>query len=607
MRILIILSVLHIYTTHLSFSQDANVSIDFTTQKFIGNESELSRGKYFAMHESFTSWGIASQSEYLFKNLGIEFGRTFGGPSPFQKSTTDVPPITQAKQKAEKSKQHWESAPMYKEHKTSDFVITDHPRSAFQLNMDHEKIANYNVAYIKNAYPVLPKYYEVMNEPFVHAKDYVKTWAETDGVIVEMSKLHKAVADKVHAEIPGIMVGGYCSAWPEVDRKDFDHWKTRMKMFMDTAGESMKFFATHIYDGRNVTGGYNFRSGSNAEGILDLIEAYSYKKWGVIKPHLISEYGYTAKGLVGKPYSPQLNGTCMVSYNNLLMAFLDKPDRLLKAIPFIGGESGWFYNDKRNPDKHPYPWAIIRKTKDGTKKFTELKKFYELWKNVKGYRVDIVSDNPDIQVNAFINDKKAYVALNNLHDQEQNVALGFLERGMSNIKNITLRRFYNNASGIPKLIYFTNIDVMKELTLKVGETVILECDLHNKASVDNVVREKNYYSKTYLQKIEAEKTIHFTIDQVKTSDKGRAAIKMGIGRAHDVSKKPKITINGNNVEVPDNWAGYDQANREQFFGVINVPVDIKYTQQGDNEIEITFPDNGGHVSSVILNIEALEK
>ncbi|AXT60534.1 beta-agarase [Aquimarina sp. AD10] len=589
-----------------SFSQEAKVTIDLSMQKFIGAESELKREKYFNIHSSFSSWDLASHADVLFDQLDINFGRTFGGPSPFQKSKTQVPKPSEAKARGINTAKHWKNAPLFKKYKTNDLIITDHPANAFQLNMDYEKIAAYNVEYLKNAFPIMPKYYEVMNEPFVHSKDYVKTWAETDAVILEMTKLHKVIADKIHAEIPDIMVGGYSSAWPEVDRKNFDHWNTRMKSFMDTAGESMKFFATHLYDGRNVTGNYNYRSGSNSEAILDLIETYSYKKWGIVKPHLISEYGYTSKGLLGKPHSPELNGVCLKSYNNILMSLLDKPDRLLKSIPFIVGEGNWFYKDKKkNPDGHPYPWVIVKKNKDGVKEFTDLKKFYELWKGVSGKRVDVISSNPDIQVNAFIQEKKAYIALNNLHDKALNTTLAFLRKSKEYIQSSTLRRLYTTDAGIPKLVYFTDYDFTKDIVLKSGETVILECNL-TETPLKSKITENNYYSKTYLQKVEAKKTIQFTIDNVTTGKKGRAAIKMGIGRAHDLSKKPQIVINGKPVEVPENWAGYDQKSREQFFGVINIPFDIRHTIKGENKIDITFPDTGGHVSSVILNIEKIE-
>ncbi|WP_341220734.1 beta-agarase [Polaribacter atrinae] len=587
------------------FAQENEVTVDFTTQKFIGQESELKRAKYFALHDSYTSWDLASDGEYLFENLGIEYGRTFGGPAPFRKSKTALQSISEAEQRAKWSNANIKKSPLFKKYGTTDFVITDHPRDAFQYSFkDYDKIAAYNVAFLKNSYPITPKYYEVMNEPFVHAKDYVKTWEETPAVIVEMSKVFKAVADKVHQEIPGMQVGGYASAYPEVEKDNFEYWNTRMKTFMDVAGESMQFFATHIYDGRNVEGDFTLRSGSNSEAILDLIEAYSYKKWKVVKPHLISEYGFTAQGLVGKPYSAQLNGTCLIAYNKILMQLLDKPDRLVKAIPFITAKATWFYNDK-NPENHPYPWVIKKKEKDGSYSFTHLKKFYELWKDVSGKRTKIASNNPDIQIHSFLKKGKSYVAINNLTDVKQEVKVSFLNNSDNYIKNITLRRLYTTSTGLPRLVFFTNLKSLTSLSLKPGETVIAECDITD-LEFKGAIKEKNFYTDTYLQTIKKDKPLTFNFTELPKVSNGSASLKMGIGRNHNLSKKPKITVNGNSIDVPDNWAGYDQASRKLFFGVIGIPFDVKHLKTGENVIEITFPDNGGHLSSLILNIEKNE-
>ena len=41
--------------------------------------------------------------------------------------------------------------------------------------------------------------------------------------------------------------------------------------------------------------------------------------------------------------------------------------------------------------------------------FTEMIKFYELWSDVNGTRVDVWSDNPDVLADAYVNGNKAYV------------------------------------------------------------------------------------------------------------------------------------------------------------------------------------------------------
>ena len=62
-----------------------------------------------------------------------------------------------------------------------------------------------------------------------------------------------------------------------------------MKMFIDRAGAYMDGFSVHLYDGINVTGTDTKRSGSNSEAVLDMVEAYSYIKFGHVKPLAISE------------------------------------------------------------------------------------------------------------------------------------------------------------------------------------------------------------------------------------------------------------------------------------------------------------------------------
>jgi Porphyranase catalytic subdomain 1/beta porphyranase A C-terminal len=588
----------------LSFGQVAKVSIDFTTQKFIGTETELNREKYFNFHGASDTWDFnKSEADYLFDKLGIKFGRAFNGPAPFRENKFKLPSLESIESVASQKYKQTKNGPLFDKYASRDEIMTDHPRDGFQMDIDPKAIAEYNVRYIKKAFPIIPKYYEVLNEPFVHTMDFVSSYEQNDEVILQMTNLFKANADKINEQIPEIMVGGEASAWPEFEHKNFEHWNKQMKLFMDIAGPSMKFFSTHLYDGRNVTGNSNYRSGSNAQAIMDLIETYSYVKWGVVKPHLISEYGYTANEVEGKPYSEEMDGKIIEAINKFLMQLLDKQDRLLKSVPFIVGKAPWFYENKsKNPNQNPYPWVISRKLSDGSYKFTHLSKFFELWKDVEGKRVFISSNNPDVQVHAFVKPGKAYIALNNLSTEAQEVALDFLNNSAARISNITLKRLYVNDSDIPSLIYYSNFAKTDKITLRKGETIIMECDI-NSVAFSSKITENNYYSKTYMQKIEPNKTLVFDIDNVLLKSSGKATIKMAIGRAHGLSKKPIVKINGVEQTVPDNWAGYDQASRDQFFGVIGIPIAINVLKSGANKVEITFPDAGGYVSSVVLNAE----
>ena len=85
-----------------------------------------------------------------------------------------------------------------------------------------------------------------------------------------------------------------------------------------------------------------------------------------------------------------------------------------------------------------------------------------------------------------------------------------------------------------------------------------------------------------------------------------ASLQMGIGRKHDRSKSPIVKINGTTVAVPTNWKGSDQANRSDFFGVIEIPFDISLLQSS-NTVSVTFPDGGGHISSMILEVKKYDQ
>ena len=111
---------------------------------------------------------------------------------------------------------------------------------------------------------------------------------------------------------------------------------------------------------------------------------------------------------------------------------------------------------------------------------------------------------------------------------------------------------------------------------------------------------KTYYSDQHLQKISANKAIKFNFNNV-SSGSGQSLLKFSIGRKHNRSKKPKISINGHSINVPNNWAGGDQRTRNDFFGAIKVPFNSSILR-AKNSVEITFPDSGGRVSSVVLQV-----
>lgn len=578
-------------------AQESNVQIDMNCQRFLGDVSELDRTKYFSQHDSSSD----SEATTFRNDYNVTGGRGFWGAFSYAKSKTGAVGVY----------------PSYKNGNTSVKEVTkgqigtEHPKNTFIDGINISLGADWVVEYYKDFVDKSgrPEYYEIMNEPFVHASDfYTGNWSssENDRIKLQMAQLYGEVGKRVKEtpELSNMKIIGYSSAWPSMELNNFGHWQENMKMFMDTAGENMYGFATHLYDGINVTGQDSKRSGSNSEAILDLIEAYSYIKWGQIKPHAISEYGAIEKGY-GDDYSDIASVQTVSSINHILFNLLDRENNLTVSIPFITGKATWHITEANN--YQPYGAVLWKPTVIGVPlststawEYTPRIYFYELWKEVKGKRVQIKSDNPDVQTHAFVEGKKLFVAISNLDSQNQKVNLNMLssEGTLQNVRIKDLKIYLQNEP------IFTNEVVTtapEYVNLIPDETIILEYNFSSNIEFDNALRTKKYYTSTYLKPISANTAISFNFSNV-TSGVGFANLRMSIGRKHNVSKKPIVKVNGAVVEVPANWAGYDQAARDDFFGMIDIPFSSNLLQE-NNIVTVEFPDNGGTISSLILTVE----
>ncbi len=575
------------------------VTIDHKTQRFLGNStSELDRTRYFTYHS------LESDADFtkFMNDYNVHEGRRFWGPTGFAKHATGSVGTYPGYQAGTTNTQV---------RNVARHVATDHPRNVVRWNADKTAAANWVVEYYRDWVDDAnrPQFYEPMNEPFVHGGDAVFSAEQPDyhKMIRRMAEWFGEFGKKIHEapELSNMKVIGYSSAWPSMELWDFNHWNTRMKMFMDVAGDHMDAFATHLYDGVNVTGQNNARSGSNSEAILDLIESYSHIKWGYVKDHAITEYGAIASGYGGN-YSDIESIQTVKGINHILFNLLEREDKMAISIPFITGKGTWFMTPENN--YQPYGAVLFRPTNLGQPNptgwvYTPKIYFYEMWKDVKGKRVNVSSDNPDIQIQGFLDGNKLYVALNNLDGATKTVNLDFT-RGLNNFQSVKTKSLKIYANQMPQYNDITETTAPSSVTLIAGETAVLEYTFSSNISFDNAIRRQKYYTNKYLQPINANATMTFNFNGVEVGD-GRAFLRMSIGRKHNVSKKPEIKVNGTAINVPNNWKGYDQANRTDFFGTIEIPVPVNLLQ-ADNTITIKFPDNGGRVASLILQKETLD-
>jgi len=587
------------FSITLGATAPVTVTVDLETQRFLGDVSELDRDKYFTHHSGSASDSdvAAFRSEY-----DVEPGRQFWGALPYAKNQTGqvgvYPNTTPSTDQSVRP--------------ATQVVHTGHPRDALRYDTDVQAAADWVTTYYTTVVNEVPQFYEPINEPFVHAGDAEFSDApSTDAMRLKMAQLYAAIGEAVDQTpaLANMNVVGYSSAWPSVELWDFDHWDSRMKMFMDVAGEHMDAFSTHLYDGINVTGQNNRRSGSNSEAILDLIETYSFAKWGEVKPHALTEYGGIENGY-GETYSDIRSAQSLRSQNHLLFNFLERENDVLISIPFTSDKATWFLDPTNGCE--PYSAALFKLGNhdpsdcSGTFEYTWRVHFYDLWQDVKGDRGVIKTSDPDVQAQLFVDGNTAYVAVNNLADDLQTLNLEFLS-GLSGLQNVEIRAMEipTNAALQPTYTETTQTTAPASITLDSGATAVLVFNFDAAIEFNKTVESEKYYTGTHLQAIAANQAMTFDFDGVETSSVGDAILRMSIGRKHDRSKAPEVTVNGTAVDVPVDWKGYDQANRDDFFGMIEIPVPIALLQ-ANNTVEVTFPDSGGRVSSMILNVEAVQ-
>ncbi len=568
------------------------VTIDHQTQRFLGNTTDLERERYFNIH---TRPGDADIDAFANAN-NVTYGRGFYAPFSYAKNATGTVGTYPAPQGGGTEVRN-----------VTRYVGTEHPENVIRWNLDKTAAADWAVEYYKNFVSDAdrPEFFEPMNEPFVKAADAVFMAPSVDSMRYQMAEWFGEIGAKMHAapELANMKVIGYASAWPDMEKWNFGHWDSRMKMFMDVAGEHMDAIAVHLYDGAGTTSGTygdgGTRSGSNSEAILDLIEAYSFIKWGTVKDHAITEYGQLSNSLI---YNEFTSASSVETMNHILFNLLDREDNMAISIPFSTGKAEWFLTAANN--YQPYGATLFVPSNIGQPVPagwvpTPRTKFYELWSEVGGTRVDIATDNPDIQVQAFVNGPQLQVALNNLDDVAQTVNLEFLQslNGLQSISIKTLEIYPNQS---PVLTNTSPSTAPASLTLISGETAILTYTFNEAITFNNTIRNIKYYSNNYLEPISAGVPILFTYDNVNTGE-GHAIIRLCIGRNHLSIKIPEVSVNGTLVPVPTNWEGYDQTDRDDFFGLIEIPVPISLIQ-ATNTVSVTFPDAGGHVSSAILQV-----
>lgn len=446
----------------------------------------------------------------------------------------------------------------------------------------------------------IPSYVEIINEPAYESLDGKNDYSNS---LQEIADFHNEVADAIRVQAPDLKIGGYTTAFPDFEVGDFKRWENRWKLFMDVAGQKMDFWSIHLYDFGSIRNGEKeLRSGSNVEATFDMMEHYSKLSFNKVKPIVISEYGAQTHDYNNDTWSPYRDWLHIKASSSLLMSFLERPNTIASAINFIIVKAEWGFNSSLNV---PYASRLMRKENEpssytGQWVYTDMVKFFQLWKNVKGTRIDTTTDDLDIQVDAYVDGNKGYVILNSLNFESTNINLNVFDNYNVNVTNI-LKRHLKLSGNSPVLEEETITSAISSVELGAEATMILEYTFDSAITIDETSNEVKYYAETYYKPIIANQSNTFAINNIQKNTYGEAVLRIGVGREHGKSLKPTVIINGETITVPNDWRGYDQAERAQFFGVLEIPVSFS-DLQANNNISVSFGDTGGHISSVTMQV-----
>lgn len=440
-----------------------------------------------------------------------------------------------------------------------------------------------------------PTYLEVLNEPLYQLTDAPHELGLEDPVPpLEVFEFHNQVAEGFRRHNTDVKIGGFTVAFPIFEERNFSRWEERMKLFIDQSGEYMDFYSTHFYDLEDD----NRFKGSRIEATLDMIDNYSLITLGEKKEHVISEYGGRNRPIEKQAWSPLRDWWFLKTASPMLLQFMDRPDSVTKSIPFVPVKALW----GTSADGTPYNWRLLRQRSEAPNEtgndwvFTEMVKFYELWSDVKGTRVDSFSTNSDILVDSYVIEDKAYVIFSNLTEKTEKILLHKYGMTSANVESVKIKHLYLNGSA-PKLQVDNISRDNNEFDLAPEATIIAEFDYNSDIVIDELSEEHKYYATEYLKPIVKDVANSFSIPNVTVNNIGETILRIAVGRDLSLSLAPSVTFNGSLLQSEAQISGDIENVRGSFFGVLEIPVPNSLLSNV-NTIGVTFPDDGGHIASV---------
>ncbi|WP_422359621.1 Ig-like domain-containing protein [Reichenbachiella sp.] len=501
---------------------------------------------------------------------------------------------------------------------------------------------------------LLPEYWEVINEPDMKMNTgafMITSWEDiweyhnlvAQGIRQRLGDkapkiggmtwgLHDFFADDLHRSRTVGYSDAYYGNGPENDAAKayaraqtesaylnqtgpWTQWDVLWKGFMDNAGPNMDFYSVHVYDWPTYgAGGGATRAGGHTEAMLDMLEWYDVSQNGVAnrKPIVLSEYGAVQGAWEYTPHDARYDWESLKPFSSMMMQFLERPDYIIKSMPFTPVKATWGDTDT-NGDGTPeyrYQYTMMRDDDmDGNWEWSDYIKWFELWAEVDGTRIDTKSTDPDIQVDAYVDGDDVFLILNNLEPVAKNIDLNFFGASPG-LQNVRTKHLY--LSGIRDVMLDdTNAtSAPASVNLAADGTMILKYTYASNISIDETSVEKKFYGEAVGPNERVDIAAGFNTFHVNNvtipidASKAEAMLRITVNLFDAADDEvgflsiDELKFNGVVVEAPLDWRG-GQQKRSRWFGTLEIPIPANLIQT-NNTIDVDF-HHAGEVCVVNLS------
>ncbi|ANQ50339.1 carbohydrate-binding protein [Flammeovirga sp. MY04] len=407
---------------------------------------------------------------------------------------------------------------------------------------------------------------------------------------------------------------------------DWYQWDVMWQGFIDNCGDNMDFYGIHIYDwsvgerGKGVV-----RTGGHVEAMLDMLEWYDIQKFGKKKDIVLSEFG-AVSGWINDQEMERKAWENLRPFNGMFMQFLERPSHVVYSMPFAPVKAEW--GDVRDANGNVttrYGSVLMDRVDRNCEAYdascewvwSDFVKWYELWRDVDGTRIDTKATDRDIQVDAYVENNKVYLIVNNLQFDEATVDLNIFDTQASKVQFVEKRYMHfdeniGTTGGVA--LDETRLNTAPgSMTISGGGTVILVYHFDKNVVLDQTSKEEKYMSVAlnnettsiggllFRKEVPGRTPMTTNINGVVVPANGEATLRFSGKFPENALVPAYITVNGNNLDYDTDWRGEYEDSRNFWFGTMEVDVPIEYLQE-NNEVTIEIHGNKVTYTTVSLQV-----